>query len=121
MVSTTDDHAPIHHLALADDWAAAFATGEYRTSTRGLTIDDVGFIHCSTRDQVESTANRFYADVDQLVLLTIDQSKVGSPIRFEPPTAESTELFPHIYGPLPVAAVTDATFWIRSASSWTLD
>jgi len=120
-MSAPDEHGSIHHLALADDWAAAFATGEYRMSTRGLTIDDVGFIHCSTRDQVESTANLFYADLDQLVLLTIDPAKVGSPIRFEPPTTDSTELFPHIYGPLPVAAVTDATFWIRSASSWTLD
>jgi glutathione S-transferase len=120
-MSTPDEHAPIHHLALADDWATAFTTGEYRTSTRGLTIDDVGFIHCSTRDQVESTANRFYGDLDQLVLLTIDQSLVDAPIRFEPPTPDSTELFPHIYGPLPIAAVTDATFWIRSASSWTLD
>jgi glutathione S-transferase len=120
-VSTPDDDAPIHHLALPDDWAAAYTTGDYRPSTRGLSIDDVGFIHCSTRDQVESTANRFYADVDQLVLLTIDPAKVGSPIRYEPPTVDSTELFPHIYGPLPIAAVTDAKFWIRSAPGWTLD
>ena len=63
-------------------------------STRGLTIDDVGFIHCSTRDQVESTANRFYADVDQLVVLTIDQPAVGSPIRFEPPAAEQHRAVP---------------------------
>ncbi len=120
-MSTPDERAPIHHLAMTDDWAAAFASGEYRMSTRGLTIDDVGFIHCSTRDQVESTANLFYADVDQLVLLTIDQSLVGSPIRFEPPAPDSTERFPHIYGPLPIAAVTDATFWIRSGSGWTID
>jgi uncharacterized protein (DUF952 family) len=120
-MSTPDERAPIHHLALPDDWAAAFTSGEYRMSTRGLTIDDVGFIHCSTRDQVESTANLFYADVDQLVLLTIDQSVVEAPIRFEPPTPDSAERFPHIYGPLPIAAVTDAKFWIRSASGWTID
>src|SRR4051795_3502691 len=111
-MSPPDARAPIHHLALPEDWAAAFAVGEYRMSTRGLTFDDVGFIHCSTRDQVEATANRFYGDLDQLVVLTIDQSLVASPIRFEPPTADSTELFPHVYGPLPIAAVTDATFWI---------
>ena len=120
-MNTPDEHAPIHHLALADDWAAAFTVGEYRMSTRGLTIDDVGFIHCSTRDQVESTANLFYADLDQLVLLTIDQSSVGSPIRFEPPSADSSDLFPHIYGPLPIAAVVDASFWIRSGTAWSLD
>ncbi len=120
-MSTPEGHAPIHHLAMPDDWAAAFTVGEYRMSTRGLTIDDVGFMHCSTRDQVEATANLFYADVGQLVLLTIDPSKVGSPIRFEPPSADSSQLFPHIYGPLPIAAVVDAAFWIRSAAAWSLD
>ena len=112
---------PIHHLALPDDWAAAFTTGEYRMSTRGVTLEQEGFIHCSTRDQVEATANRFYGDIPQLVVLTIDQDAVLSPIRFEPPAPGSTELFPHIYGPLPIAAVRDATFWIRSDAGWTLD
>lgn len=119
-MSTNDRPEPIHHLAMPDDWAAAFEGGEYRMSTRGLTIDDVGFMHCSTRAQVESTANLFYADVDQLVLLTIDQSLVDSPIRFEPPEPGSDLLFPHIYGPLPISAVVDATFWIRSESGWSL-
>jgi len=111
----------IHHLALPDDWAATFDTGEYRMSTRGVTLEEEGFIHCSTRAQIEATANRFYADVDQLVVLTIDQGAVPSPIRFEPPSPGSADLFPHIYGPLPVSAVVDATFWIRGATGWTLD
>ena len=85
---------PIHHLALPDDWAAAFATGEYRMSTRGVTLDEDGFIHCSTRDQVEATANRFYGDVDQLVVLTIDPQAVPSPIRFEPPAPGSDRAVP---------------------------
>jgi uncharacterized protein (DUF952 family) len=112
---------PIHHLALPDDWAEAFATGEYRMSTRGVTLEQEGFIHCSTRDQVEATANRFYADVEQLVVLTIDQKAVPSPIRFEPPAPGSPDRFPHIYGPLPIAAVRDATFWIRAGDGWSLD
>ena len=112
---------PIHHLALPDDWAAAFATGEYAMSTRGVTLEQEGFIHCSTRDQVEATANRFYGDVEQLVVLTIDPRAVPSPIRFEPPVPGSDVLFPHIYGPLPIAAVRDATFWIRGADGWNLD
>ena len=74
-------------------------------STRGVTLEQEGFIHCSTRDQVEATANRFYGDVPQLVVLTIDPRAVPSPIRFEPPAPGSADLFPHIYGPLPIAAV----------------
>ncbi len=115
------DDDPIFHLALVDDWAAAFTDGLYLISTRGMTLDEVGFIHCSTRDQLEDTANRFYGDVDQLVVLTIDPALVPSPIVREPPAPDVDMLFPHIYGPLPVAAVDRAAVWLRvPGTTWTL-
>jgi uncharacterized protein (DUF952 family) len=121
VTSTTNDE-PIFHMALPDDGAAAFTTGEYRMSTRGITLEQEGFIHCSTRNQLEDTANRFYADLDQLVVLTIDQRLVPSPIVFEPPAPDLDVLFPHIYGPLPIAAVNLATQWTRQPDAdWTLD
>jgi glutathione S-transferase len=112
---------PILHLALPDDWAAAFVDGHYTMSTRSVTLEQQGFIHCSTRDQLEDTANRFYADLDQLVVLTIDPLLVPSRIVFEP--GEDVDmLFPHIYGPLPVAAVNRAEPWLRSpGSAWSTD
>jgi len=117
----SDADQPLLHLALPDDWAAAFSVGEYRMSTRGMTLDEVGFIHCSTRVQTEATANRFYADLDQLVLLTIDPVLVPSEICWEPPAPGLDELFPHIYGPLPLAAVNTADFWTRNElSPWRL-
>lgn len=116
-----DDDLPLFHLALPEDWAAAFGVGEYSMSTRGMSLAEVGFIHCSTRQQVESTANRFYADLDQLVLLTIDPALVPSQILWEPPAPGLDELFPHIYGPLPVAAVNLADFWTRpDLQAWQL-
>ena len=105
---------PIFHLAMPDDWAAAFVDGTYAMSTRGRTLDDEGFIHASTREQLEATANRFYADVDQLVVLTVDPLRVESEIRWEPPAPGVDELFPHIYGPLPVSAVVMTNAWLRS-------
>lgn len=115
---STDE--PIFHLAIPDDWVSAFASGEYRMSTRGMTLDEVGFIHCSTREQMVDTANRFYGDLDQLVVLTIDPGLVPSPIVLEPPAPGVDALFPHIYGPLPIAAVNQATTWIRNApAAWT--
>lgn len=105
---------PIFHAAMPDDWAAAFQTGEYTMSTRGQTLDEVGFIHLSTRDEVEATANRFYSDVDQLVLLTVDPLKVPSEIKWEPPAPGVDTLFPHIYGPLPIAAVVTTNYWFRT-------
>ena len=116
---TTND-APIFHIAMPEAWAGAFESGEYRESTRGMSLEEVGFIHCSTRDQLEATANGFYADVDQVVLLTIDPLLLSSQIVFEPPAPDSPLLFPHIYGPLPVAAVNLATPWTRSPSGWSL-
>ncbi len=116
---------PLFHCAMPDDWAAAFQTGGYTMSTRGMTLDEVGFVHLSTRAQVEGVANRFYADVEQLVLLTIDQEKVPSEIRWESPAPDVDELFPHVYGPLPIAAVVSTLFWIRTidpdGSGWSLD
>lgn len=110
---------PIFHLALPEDWAAAFAAGEYTTSTRGKTLEDVGFIHCSTSDQIEATAQRFYADLTQLVVLTIDPALVPSTIVFEPPAPGADTLFPHLYGPLPIAAVNRTLFWTREPDeSW---
>jgi uncharacterized protein (DUF952 family) len=123
-MSTTSDQ-PLFHAAMPNDWTAAFSTGEYTMSTRGQTLDEVGFIHLSTREQVESAANRFYADVDQLVLLTIDPLKVPSEIRWEPPAPSVDVLFPHIYGPLPISAVVTTNFWFRTVGNdgagWTLD
>ena len=94
----------VYHLALADEWRTAKACGEYRRSTRGLSLEQVGFIHASGAHQVEATFRRFYADAEAVVLLTLDPGRLDAPLRWEaaPP---SDELFPHIYGPLPVGAV----------------
>jgi len=116
---------PIFHAAMPDDWARAFEDGSYTTSTRGMTVDEVGFIHASTRAQVEGVANRFYADVDELVLLTIDPLKVSHEIKWEPSAPGADELFPHIYGPLDISAVVLAQYWLRTidanGAGWSLD
>jgi len=112
---------PIYHLALPQDWASAFTDGRYRMSTRGMTLDEVGFIHCSRRDQLERTANLFYGDLTQLVVLTIDPDRVPAKIVDEPPEPGGEELFPHIYGPLPIEAVNVARFWLRGDEAWSLE
>ena len=101
------------HLALPEEWAAARDVGEYRTSTRGRTLDDEGFVHCSYRRQLEGVANRFYADVSELVILHIDPELLDAEVRLEPPADGVDELFPHVYGPIPTAAVTATTWWDR--------
>ena len=94
---------PLFHLALKGDWQAAQTNGSYRISTRGMTLEQVGFIHCSWREQVDATYQRFYADAGEVVLLEIDPAAVGVPLRAD--AIPTGELFPHLYGPLNPAAV----------------
>jgi uncharacterized protein (DUF952 family) len=62
-----------------------------------------GFIHLSTASQLRETARRHFAGQADLLLLTIDLGKLGNTLRFEP--SRGGDLFPHIYGPLPLSAV----------------
>lgn len=122
MSQSADASVPdvVFHMALPDEWAAAFATGSYEMSTRGVTLAEQGFIHCSRLDQVETVANRFYGDVSELVLLTIDVAAAGAPVIDEPAAPGSNEVYPHLYGALPIAAVIDATFWVREHDRWVM-
>lgn len=100
--------APLFHIALRSEWDDARAAGVYEMSTRGVTLADEGFIHCSLSRQVPPVAESFYADLDadDLVVLRIDPALLGATeVRFEPPAPHVTEHFPHLYGPLPVTAV----------------
>ena len=94
---------PIFHIAEADAWESAVRMGVYLTSTRGRSLAEVGFIHCSHRHQVERVANAAYRDGGPVVLLTIDPDRLGVEVREEP--VGGPETFPHVYGPLSVGAV----------------
>lgn len=90
---------PIYHLALREPWEAAVARHEpYRRSTVDASLDEEGFIHCSFHDQVQAVADRFYGGRTDVVLLTIDPSRLGVEVKVE-------NGYPHIYGPLPIEAV----------------
>lgn len=94
----------IYHIAAAVDWQEARRRGEYRTSTRGRTLREEGFIHASQAHQVPAVANAYYAGVRDLLVLAIDEDRVRPEIRYEA-VPGSVERFPHIYGPLNVDAV----------------
>jgi glutathione S-transferase len=99
----------LYHLALRQEWQAARVPGVYRRSTRGRSLEEVGFIHLSAAHQVEATAARFYGDVPagELLQLTLDPQRLaaaGLVVRQEPAPPDG-ERFPHLYGPLPLEAV----------------
>ncbi|BDZ44724.1 DUF952 domain-containing protein [Naasia aerilata] len=99
----------ILHLAPASLWSRAVETGGYRGSSRNQSLEEVGFVHASTARQLPDVLAGLYADtpLDDQVVLVIDVptcDSAGSSVRWEVP-ADSAQLFPHIYGPVPVSAV----------------
>ena len=98
----------IHHLALSPEWHAALSGDRlYRRSSIDRTLEQEGFVHCSFPDQVQRTADKYYRDRADVVLLTIEPALIDAEIRHEN-TSGGTELFPHVYGPIPVDAVVAA-------------
>lgn len=113
----------ILHLAHAGDWAAARASGRYEVSTRGATLHEVGFIHCSTPDQLAAVVKLHYTDApDDLVVLELDEDTVraaGTEVRYE--DGGNGTLYPHIYGaidPLWVIAVRNGSFDSDGTFHW---
>ena len=89
------------HLCGVRDWDRARERGEILPEPR------VGFVHLSTQEQVHLPANRLFAGRADVVLLYLDPGRLGSPVRWEPgvPGDPEAMVFPHLYGPLPMAAV----------------
>jgi uncharacterized protein (DUF952 family) len=90
----------IFHIVSVDTWAAAEGAGSYRPAS--LAAEQ--FIHFSYAEQVAATANRYYRESDRLQVLEVDPARLGAELRAEPSPATG-EFYPHLYGPLPVAAV----------------
>jgi len=95
----TDTRRHVFHICERGAFAAALESGEYRAES----LAHEGFIHCSTRAQVLRSATRFFAGRSGLVLLCIDAERIAAELRDE---AADGELFPHCYGPIPLAAIS---------------
>lgn len=100
--------ARLFHITDRAAWEAAARTGEYRLSTRGFTLEEQGFIHCSLAHQLRGVAEHVYGDHDgdDLIVLVIDGDLLPVPVRYEAPE-DGAEPYPHVYGPLPTRAVVE--------------
>ena len=102
------------HLTEPRLWEAALAAGAYEGSTRGRTLAEEGFIHCSLPEQIDAVAALVYGDhPGPLVVLVIHADLVDAPIRYEAPASGAPE-YPHLYGPLPTSAVVEVRPWSAS-------
>jgi len=103
---------------------------EFRTQAKGnaylpTRFDQDGFIHCTgDPDTLLAVANDYFSSMEEpIVVLVIETIKLIAEVRFEPPAPiggsgashlEGARLFPHIYGPLNLDAVTKIGALLKS-------
>lgn len=96
--------ATIYKICDSALWREAERAGVFA----GAPVDHAdGFIHFSTAAQVAETAARHFAGKEDLLLLAVDAAVLGPALRYEP--SRGGQLFPHLYGTLPLTAVR----WVR--------
>jgi predicted cupin superfamily sugar epimerase/uncharacterized protein (DUF952 family) len=109
----------IWHLLPLPRWQSA-GSGVFVPGTE----DAAPFVHASPDEPVTlAVANdRFTDSPEPLVALALDESRLAAPVRREPadpappPGTASGTLFPHVYGPLEMSAVTEVRYARRDAS-----
>lgn len=90
-----------YKILTREQFAELKANGEFA----GAPIDMAdGYIHMSSSAQVAETAAKHFAGQDDLVMAMVDLPALGDKVKWE--ESRGGQLFPHLYGPLPLAAVT---------------
>lgn len=90
----------VYKIVARGEWAAGEKAGWFE----GTAVDTAdGFIHFSTAAQIEETARRHFAGEIDLLLVAVDADALGGVLRWE--LSRGGDLFPHLYGPLPLSAV----------------
>ena len=88
----------IYKILPRAEWTAAEAKGEFTGS--GIDVAD-GYIHFSDAAQKDETLRLHFAGRTDLVLVAVEAGSLGATLKWE--ASRGGALFPHLYGPLPVA------------------
>ncbi len=90
----------IFHLITPAEWEAAQKQQQYEPAS----LLAEGFIHFSTLAQLLATANRFYAEHAEMLILAVDEHVLDTKLIFEDLYGHGAS-FPHLYGPLELEQV----------------
>lgn len=106
----------LYHVAIADDWEASVPFGSYEAATHGRSLQDEGFIHVTTADDVQHVLDTSYAAITlPLLLIALAPDALGVPIQWESPSS------PRILGAIPCTnedAVVSVTPLSREEGRW---
>lgn len=115
----------IFHVTTRAEWDAGVEAGSYRRSTRGASLEEVGFIHLSDAEQLPRVADFLYRGTSEsLVVLELESDDViaaGAELRWE--DGGAGEEFPHLYDPIElswVVTVWPAGFGVDGGFVWPL-
>jgi len=100
--------ANLYKILSQEDWLGLLRDG--RLLGAGIDLRD-GYVHLSSGAQVRETLRLHYPGRSELRLVVLDEDALDTAaLRWEP--SRGGALFPHLYGPLPLAAMRGA---------WTVD
>jgi uncharacterized protein (DUF952 family) len=102
----------LFHICSEDELRQARALGVHRPAS----LSSDGFVHLARSTQVIQVLGHFFVGRDDLVLLAIDPTRLTQEVKFEAAapvgaraaSAGEGDSFPHVYGPLDLAAIVDA-------------
>lgn len=97
----------IYVLCPPQAYEAAKSTGIYCPDS----LESEGFIHASPANQLTRVANKYYSAYPKLCLMAIDTEAATVEIKWEP--IANGDLYPHLYGPLNMSAVTQTSILSR--------
>ena len=90
----------IYRIFRRPEWDHLRQQGE----TLGAPVDLAdGYIHFSDAEQVAQTARKWFAGVQDLVLVAVNADPLGADLRWE--ASRGNALFPHLYRPLRISDV----------------
>ena len=95
-------HSPmlIFKIFRAQEWADLQTNGK----TQGAPIDVAdGYVHFSTAEQAQETADKHFAGQDGLFLLAVQAEPLGDDLKWE--VSRNDALFPHLYRDLKLSDV----------------
>ncbi len=99
-MTDADRPATAYKILTAQQWAQFDADGVFD----GAPVDVAdGYIHLSAAERLQGTLDKHFAGQSDLVIAEVDLTALGDLVKWE--ISRGDELFPHIYGPLPLAAV----------------
>lgn len=86
----------------------------------GMPVDRKdGYVHFSTAAQLGETLRLHFAGQGEVVVFSVRPQDLGATLRWEP--SRGGQLFPHLYGDLPIAALGEhATVSVDAAGNVTL-